>query len=140
MNNKRWFVVLILALSVIIFIGGKLYDTYVCFPGGQGECPFAHYRLSIIYPIIYFSYASFVVSFFLFFVSDIVFKKWLGFAIVWLLIAFLWIANSPEYDSGFFSMMNFTKGIVARLMSVLFVPTSLGVLFFASRKEKRSSD
>ncbi|NTW75928.1 MAG: hypothetical protein HGB34_03440 [Candidatus Moranbacteria bacterium] len=50
----------------------------------------------------------------------------------------MWIVSVPTYDSGMFSMMNFTKGIVARLMSVLFVPVSLGVIFFFSRKEKKS--
>jgi len=90
-------------------------------------------------PIGYLFISLLFVSFFLFFVSDIVFAHWFIFAFTWFIISFLWIANSPEYDSGFFSMMNFTKGIVARLMSVLFVLTSLGILFFASWKEKKAS-
>lgn len=86
----------------------------------------------------HFFSAIFIVSFFLFFVSMNVFKKWLWFALVWFGISIYWISVSPEYDSGFFSMMNFTKEKVSIFMSVLFVPISLGILLFASWKERKS--
>lgn len=96
--------------------------------------------LFIGYPLYLFGCSLILTSFFLFFVSDRVFKTWLRFALIWFIISFVWIASVPAYDSGMFSMMNFTKGIVARIMSVLFVPVSLGVLFFAARKERKSVD
>lgn len=89
-------------------------------------------------PVGYLSISLLISAVFLFFISDFVFKKWLRFALIWFILSIMWIVSVPTYDSGMFSMMNFTKGIVARLMSVLFVPVSLGVIFFFSRKEKKS--
>ena len=86
----------------------------------------------------HFFSAILVISFFLFFVSGNVVRKWLWFTFAWFLLSILWIANAPTYDSGFFSMMNFTKEKVSVLMSALFVPISLGILLFASWKERKS--
>jgi hypothetical protein len=140
MKKTYWWRITLLFVSILIVVWSFVYDIYICLPVSEGGCPFFVYRRYFLEPVAFFSMAFSVVSLFLFFVSNNIFKKWLGFAIVWLLIAFLWIANSPEYDSGFFSMMNFTKEKVSIFMSILFVPTSLGILFFASRKEKRSGD
>ncbi len=140
MNRIKLQVIFVIILASIAIVAGEFYDRFLCFPGGKGECLFDNYRLAIIYPVILFFYAILATSPFLFFVSDSIFKKWLRFALVWFIISFVWIASVPAYDSGMFSMMNFTKGIVARLMSVLFVPVSLGVLFFAARKERKSVD
>lgn len=128
MKKTYWWRVAILLLSLGLFlhwfVGIRMYDIGI----------YNDYTK----PIANLSLAYATVSVLLFFVSDIVFKKWLGFAVAWFLVTFLWIANAPTYDSGFFSMMNFTKGVVARMMSILFVPISLGILLFASWKERKS--
>lgn len=90
--------------------------------------------------IFHFFSAALFVSPFFFFIPENVFKKWFWFTLAWFVTSSLWIAAAPTYDSGFFSMMNFTKEKVSIFMSILFVPISLGILLFASWKEKRSGD
>jgi hypothetical protein len=84
-----------------------------------------HYFLSIL-----------VVSFFLFFISDSIFKKWLYFAVIWFFIDILLIIISPTYTGGF---INFgpTKELVSIWMGALFVIISIALLIQAKIKEKK---
>ena len=75
-----------------------------------------------------------LVSPFLFFVRDEVFKKWLWFALVWFGTAIFFIAITPEYHAGIFEMMNPTKETVSMFFGILFVPISLGKLAWDSRR------
>lgn len=123
-------------LAGIVVIIGWFYDGYICFPGGIGECPFDQFRLSIIYPVLLFSRSFLLVSLFLFFARDDVFKKWLWFALVWFGISVFFIALAPAYNHGLFSMMNPTKESVSLWMSVIFIPVSLGFLLWSSKHSK----
>ncbi len=78
--------------------------------------------------------ALLLVSPFLFFVRDEVFKKWLWFALVWFGTAIFFIAITPEYHAGIFEMMNPTKETVSMFFGILFVPISLGKLAWDSRR------
>ncbi len=83
---------------------------------------------------MYLSLSLLIVSPFLFFVRDEVFRKWLRFTLVWFGIAIVLIAVTPEYQGGIFAMMNPTKESVSVFFAFLFVPSALAFLFFTSRK------
>lgn len=123
-------------LSGMIVIAGRLYDSYVCFPNGRGECPLDQLRLSIIYPVVQFSLASLIVAPFIFFVRDEVFRKWLLFALAWFGITIFLIAITPEYADGIYRLMNPTKESVSFAMNILFVPFSLAWLLWDSRRKQ----
>jgi hypothetical protein len=86
--------------------------------------------------IFHFDLSLLLVTPFLFFVRDEVFKKWLWFALVWFGISAFFIALTPAYNHGLFSMMNPTKEGVSLWMSILFIPLSLGLLLWGSKRSK----
>ena len=134
MKKTYWWRIVFCCFSGVIVILGLLYDSLICFPGGRGECIFSQFRLSIIYPVILLVRSLLLVSPFLFFVRDEVFKKWLWFALVWFGTANFFIAITPEYHAGIFEMMNPTKETVSMFFGILFVPISLGKLAWDSRR------
>lgn len=95
-------------------------------------------KFSVGSPFLYLSLSLLLSSVFLFFVSDIVFKKWLGFALVWILLSILLIVPAATHSGGIITGPT-TKEEYAIFMSILFVPISLGILLFASWKERKSS-
>ncbi|NTW14457.1 MAG: hypothetical protein HGA31_05520 [Candidatus Moranbacteria bacterium] len=135
MKKTYWWRILSSFLGGITILVGWLYDSYICFPNGSGECVLDQFRLSIIYPVVLFSISSFVVSTFLFFVRDEVFRKWLWLALIWFGITIFLIVLAPEYAEGIYGMMNPTKETVSLGMSVLFIPVSLGKLLWDSKRK-----
>ncbi len=85
--------------------------------------------------IFFLALALLAVSPFLFFVRDELFKKWLRFAGIWLLVAAVLISLAPEYNGGWMSFGP-TKESVSILLGELFVIVSLAKLAWASRKGK----
>lgn len=85
-------------------------------------------------PLFFTSVAILVASLFLFFVHDIVFKKWLRFAMVWILLTIVFVMLAPVSTGGF---INFgpTKELVSIWMGVLFVIISLVLIIWQSVKE-----
>lgn len=121
------FVFFILSLGLFLhwFIGIRIYDIGI----------YNEYTKPVA--VLFLSYA--VIGIILFFVSDFVFKKWFGFAAMWLMVSMFFIASVPTHSSGLITGYRPTKEDISILMSVLFVPISLGVFFLASRKEKRGN-
>ncbi len=74
-----------------------------------------------------------VVSLALFFVRDIVFLKWLRFAIVWFAVSVIFIALAPVSTGGWMSFGP-TKELVSIWMGALFVVISFMKLLYDSKK------
>lgn len=91
---------------------------------------------SFVDSLMFLSLSLIVVSPFLFFVRDEVFKKWLRFAGVWFGVAAILIALSPEYSGGWGPSLNPTKESVSIWMASLFVIISLAKITWDSRKSK----
>lgn len=137
MKKTYWWRILCSTLLLIAAGGSIFYDTYICFPDGTGDCPFVTYRNYFLDPVVFFSAALFFISPLLFFVSDVVFKKWLRFALVWLAFSAVFITLAPVHSGGLITGYRLTKGYVSILMSVLFVPISLLVLFLTARGKRK---
>jgi len=83
---------------------------------------------SIAEPLFDFSLAFLFSSFFLFFVSDHIFRAWRNFAFVWIPISIIWITATPE-TTGMLQVIN--KESVGIISSGLFVLIGLVVVFFS---------
>lgn len=138
MKKTYWWRIVLSMASLAVVAWSFIYDIYICLPVSEGGCPFFLYRKYFLEPIAFFSIAFSFLSLFLFFVSDVVFKKWLGFALVWLIFSFFLISIAPD-DTGLWLPMRPDKEIASLWLSVLFVPISLGILLFASWKERQAS-
>ena len=136
MKKKYWWRIIISSVAGAATISILVYDKYLCFSHGSDFCPFDQYRLTIIEPIAFASIFIFIVSLSLFFVSDIVFKKWFKFAMIWLVVTAIFVSLVPVYTGGF---INFgpTKELVSIWMGVLFVIISLVLIIWQSVKERR---
>lgn len=109
MQKTYWWRIGLLLMSLTIVVWTLIYDIYICFPDGLGACPMLFYRNYFLDPVGFFSVAFAVVSLFLFFVSDIVFKKWLWFAALWILLSILIIVPAPMHSGGLITGFQFTK-------------------------------
>jgi hypothetical protein len=143
MKKTYWWSIAILAFALILFgvsyvlrhqllfgLCDQVYTTDAysgCLDKGQR---------TIGQPLLLLTLALLLVTPFLFFVRDDVFKKWLWFALVWFGISIFFIALAPAYNHGLFSMMNPTKESVSLWMSVLFIPLSIGLLLWSSKRSK----
>lgn len=85
-------------------------------------------------PLLFMSLSLLAISPFLFFVRDVVFLKWLRFAIAWFMLAFIFITLVPVSTGGW---MNFgpTKESVSIWMGSPFVILSLVQIVWLSRKK-----
>ncbi len=82
---------------------------------------------------MYLSLSLLIVSPFLFFVRDEVFRKWLRFAGIWFVLGSVPILMAPIRTHGFLPLTP-TRSIVSFWVGALFVPSALAFLFFTSRK------
>jgi len=97
--------------------------------------------MSVIRTLFHISLAVFMVSLFLFFVSDKVFKKWLVFSIVWIFLTVAIVGSTPEYSGGFFDITP-GKEMVSIWLSELFVIASFIKIVWDSikgDKEKKTN-
>ena len=73
--------------------------------------------------------AFFIISLFLFFITDKIFLKWLRFAAVWVILSITLIAITPEYPSGGI-MSGPDRELVSIWLGGLFVVLSLGKIIW----------
>lgn len=135
MQKTYWWRGIILLLSGGIVLLGWIYDTYFCFVYSQG-CPLDQLRLAVFEPVIFLSLSILIVSPFLFFINDNIFKKWLQFALVWILVSMIFITATPV---SYHSFMNPSpdREMTSILMSVLFVVISIAKISWDIWKAKR---
>jgi|SRR6185369_16997299 len=130
MQKTIWWRVLLFcicaAILVISFIWRCDFIILKCL--GGNSIPFTR-------TMVHFSSVTLFISFFIFFVSDTVFKKWLRFALIWFVLTFILIMLTPVYSGGWEGpSFTFTKELVSIWMGSLFVIISLIKLIFDSRK------
>ncbi len=110
---------------MISFVGPCNFNLSKCLGGNS---------ILVTRTLFHFSLSLLIVSPFLFFIRDEIFRKWFRFALIWFGIAIVLIAISPESHAGIFAMMNPTKESVSILFASLFIPTTLLKLFLDSKK------
>lgn len=131
MQKTYWWRIAVIFLPTLI-IGTAL----------KGKCNFSISRClggdSILFTrtLFHFSLSVFFIGLVIIFYSDIIFKKWLKFAIVWLILSGIFIAASPTYDRSTLGL-NPTKESVSIWMSALFVFISLAQVIYLSNKNKK---
>jgi hypothetical protein len=89
--------------------------------------------------MFHFSLALLVISPFLFFVRDKTFLCWSRFALIWLVVSVMLILLTPEYYRGGFLNLNPTKEQVSMWLAQFFVPASILLLAWKSRKTKEGA-
>lgn len=139
MKKTYWWRILILLFGLVLLGYGYLAvnneELGLCKMENGKQICFIHYN-DFIDPLIFAAVFLIVVSFCLFFIPDSIFKKWLRFAIAWLVVEVIFVAISPTYTGGW---MNFgpTKELVSIWMGVLFVIISLVLIIRQSVKERK---
>lgn len=86
-------------------------------------------------PLMFLSLFTLAISFFLFFISDKIFIKWLKFAASWMGITALFVLLAPVYTGGWMSFGP-TKESVSIWMGSLFVILSLIKITWDWKKDK----
>jgi hypothetical protein len=136
MKKTYWWRVLVLAISFGGVFCGLAYNKYLCFSEEYKECLFDQYRLTVIKPALIFLVALAIISLFLVFVTDFVFKKWLMLGMVWTLITIILVSLMPVYSGGWIGL-NPTKSLVSIWMAKAFVIVSLVLIIWQSIKERK---
>ncbi len=112
-------------LFVIIFVFGIIafqpYDYGVCH--AKEECFLKGWRHNIAEPMILSSIGSLVSIIFTFFISIKIFKKWLIYFFIWLIVDILWVM-SADTTSDYFGLTP-TKETASIYMGFILVYTSL---------------
>lgn len=88
-------------------------------------------------PSMFLSLSLLFVSIVMFFINDVIFKKWLRFAIVWFVLAVIFIMLAPEYQGGWLGIGP-EKESVSVWMSILFVILSLGKIAWESWRIRKN--
>ena len=140
MEKTYWWRIATLLLSVLgIVIGYALFYPYqygLCNSFVE-TCFFGGFKKTIAEPLVLIALSFSVISPFLFFINDIIFKKWLRFGMAWFFLTAILILISPEYSGGFGPSLNPTKESVSIWMSSLFVIISLILIAREKLKMKR---
>jgi hypothetical protein len=134
MQKTYWWRIVVLFLGIVVFGWGYLvvnaFDLGLC---GVGKKCFFNYG-SYVDPLMFLSLALFVITPFLFFINDLIFKKWLHFAIAWFMLAAIFITLAPVYSGGYIGL-NPTKESVSIWMGSLFVIISIIQIAWLSKKQ-----
>jgi len=104
-------------------------------PEIQSYCFFDDYANEILQPLLTLCIALFSSSIFTFLISDNIFKRWIKFAIAWMIMAVIAIAVSPVYSPYIFGGP--TKESVSIWMGTLFVIISLTMFAVMTWRERR---
>ncbi len=132
MEKTYWWRIVVALFSVLgIVIGYAIFYPYqygLCNASLKEICFFSNFKKTFAEPLVLISFSFSAVSAFLFFINDTIFKKWLRFGIIWIVLSFVFILISPERSGGFGPSLNPTKELVSIWMSSLFVIISLAII------------
>ena len=120
-------VLLVVSLSVLItsYIGPCDYNINRCLGGNS---------IIVIRTLFHIFLSIFIISPFLFLISDKVFLKWLQFAGIWILLSIIAIAATPDRHN--FLSLGPDRETVSIWMGSLFVIISLVKISWDSRSQK----
>lgn len=134
MKKTWWWRIMLVGLSAVVllisYIGPCNFNFNRCLGGNS---------IIITRTVFHIFLAVFVISSFLFFVTDKVFLKWLRFSIAWVILSIILIALAPT-SSGLWLPMNPTKEFVSIWMAILFVILSLGKIIWNSVKDWKNTN
>lgn len=129
---------LLLLLNITIVMATLIYDKYFCFSEKyKNKCFLLELKDAFIEPFFYFVISLAVVSVFLFFVQDIVFDRWIKFAIGYTIIAWLIIFSTPVSVQSF-NPISIERYNVSIWMSGLFLIISLILIVIWHIKERKN--
>lgn len=125
MPNERW--IPLFAISIGLVTG---YFSMLC--GVDSKCQLAglfnNYSFSIFKPLWVFCLFSIPAVLLLPIVRKRVFKAWVRFATIWIILSVVVIAYTPTSTNAWFSAMSFVREDTARVMGILFSGLSLFIL------------
>lgn len=134
MNPKQFIPLVFTGLAIPLG-----YFTGWC--GVYSSCPFwvyfYDYVFTIFEPIYLFSLFSIPAVLLLPIVKERVFKTWLRFATVWIILSVIVIADTPTSINAWWSMFDFVREDAAKLMGILFSALSLFLLAWQTYMPKK---
>jgi hypothetical protein len=133
MKKTYWWRVILLIST--LFIAVAFY--YIPCEQIFGRCTGGN-DMPIIRTSFHFLLATIVVSLFLFFANDNIFKKWSIFAITLIILSSILISMTPEYSGGWGPNYNLERESFSIWMAKAFVIISLVLIIWQSIKERRS--
>lgn len=125
MKKTYWWRALVLLIGLLFLGYGYL---------AVGDYIF--YYNAYVDPIMFIALSLLLISPALFFIKDNIFKKWLKFAVIWIILTAIFVSLSPEYSGGYIGL-NPTKESVSIWMGVFFVILSLVKIFWDSKKQTK---
>ena len=128
MQKMHWWRVGVLLLGCLVFGWGYLVT--------QNDNLDGWYN-AYTDPSMFLSLSLIFVSVIMFFVDDTIFRKWLYFTILWLVLTVIFIFLAPEYQGGWLGIGPEKESVSIR-MSILFVILSLVNIAWDSWKIRRS--
>lgn len=138
MKKTYWWRIMMVLLGLVVFG----YGWVVSFANKIGLCKIENgtEKCLVSYsPYIdslgFLSVSLIIVSIFLFFVSDLVFKKWFKFAVAWFMVTSIFIFFAPTSSTQIIG--NPTKEDISIWMGSLFVIISLIQIIILSKKQKK---
>ncbi len=128
----------IVAISGFIVLAELFNDFYLCSSIYSETCFRTQYDDYIRVLLFWVSLAIFVVSLFTFFVSDKIYKKWLIFTSVWMVVTIASVILAPVSAGGPFGIGP-DKESVSVWMSSLFVIISILMFIIMSVRERKKT-
>ncbi len=135
MNKKVCILCIALLGAIIGYLTFDPYTNHLCV--SDENCLFLGWRLSVSKPLFLISLSVIVTSIGTFFISNRTFKRWIKFAIAWMIMAVIAIAVSPVYSPYIFGGP--TKESVSIWMGTLFVIISLTMFTVMTWRERRQA-
>lgn len=136
MQKTYWWRTLVLVFGVVIFsysyaasYGGEIGLCKII--NGAEQCIINHNLYTD--PLGFLSTSIIIISFFLFFISDKIFLKWLRFALIWIFFSFIAVVATPDRHS--FMSLDPTKELVSIWLGSLFAIISLGIFVWGWLKK-----
>ena len=124
-----------LFISLIIFVVAILFllpcspeESYACSGSMSGV---------VGQPMLVYSFAFFVISIILIFVSRPITMVWTKFAVIYFVIAAAWVSFTPEECRSPLNLC-LDKELLSWWLSGLFVVISLGIIIYKKIKERRT--
>lgn len=137
MKKTYWWRIILMVISVatvlVLFAVPCRFDYWECFGGSHLQTM-----------VIRMAFAIFIVSFFLFLVDDEVFKKWLKFTSLWIILEIIIIGTTDAHryknigSDGVYSYRGYLSGILTDIFTLLSI-VKISWDSFISRKTREGN-
>lgn len=128
-------------LPIVLIVACYLFGYFAMLCGVNAQCELANllndYSFTVFKPLWVFSLFSIPAVLLLPIVKERVFKTWLRFAAVWIILSVIVIADTPISINAWWSMFDFVREDAAKLMGILFSALSLFLLAWQTYMPKK---